>query len=202
MIHVPSTVDSSHLCRKEFFSKEKMSDLLNEPFYPIGLERDLDFEITRFDDKHLQITSFPQEVYVPPSEITITTLYVSKDGDEQRLPEFFHVTWVIRDQVTTQVFGTEAGCFEEKDKYIITCRYEPKTIHLTGLKMKDLFRHTPRITAYRKNGDELIFLENPKKVKIRFHFKRIMSTLDYLWEGVSYIPSYLNLIGALTEQSI
>lgn len=198
MSQVPGTVDSSHLYEKEFLDKEKMSDLLDRPFYDLGLQRDLDFEITRFDGQHLQITSFPLDVFVPPSEVTITTLYVSK---ELPLPEFYHVTWVVNDQVITQVFGTEAGCFDDKDKYIVTCRFEPKTIQLPGLKMKDLFRHTPRITSYRKNGKELMFLENPKKIKIRFHFKRIMSAFDYLWEGVtSYIPAYLNLVTVLTEQ--
>ncbi len=201
MSQVPGTIDSSHLYEKEFLDKEKMSDLLDRPFYDLGLQRDLDFEITRFDDQHLQITSFPLDAYVPSSEITITTLFVSK---ELPLPDFFHVTWVINDKVTTQVFGTEAGCFDDKDRYIITCRFEPKTIQLAGLKMKDLFRHTPRITAYsRKNGDELVFHENPKTIKIRFHFRQVMSTFDYLWEGVTtYIPSYLSLVTVLTEQPL
>lgn len=199
MTEVPSTIDGSHLSRKKFFLKEKMSDLLNRPFYDLNLDRDLDFEINRFGDNHFEITSFPQEVHVPASEVAITTLYVSKELPT--LPEFFHITWVVNDQVITQVFGTEAGCFEEKDRFIITCRFEPKTLQLPGLKMKDLFRHTPRITPYRRSGKDVVILETPKKVKIRFHFKRIMSTLDYLWEGMTtYFPAYLGLISALTEQ--
>ena len=175
-----------------------MSDLLNGPFYDLGLQRDLDFEINQFDNHHFQITTFPQELYVPPSEVTITTLYVSKDLP---LPEFYHVTWVISDQVITQIFGTEGGCFEEKDLYIITCRHEPKTLQLNGIKMKDLFRHTPRITPYSRNGEKIIILDTPKKIRIRFHFKRIMSTFDYLWEGVTTtFPAYLGLISTLTEQ--
>lgn len=177
-----------------------MSDLLDRPFYDILTQRDLDFEINRLDERsqHIEITSFPLELYVPPSEVIFTTLYVSK---ELPLPEFLHITWVVNDQVITQLFGTEAGCFEEKDRYIVTCRHEPKTIHLNGLKMKDLFRHTPRVTAFQKKGKDVIALETPKKIKIRFHFKRVMSTLDYLWEGVTtFVPAYFGFISTLTEQ--
>lgn len=174
-----------------------MSELLNGSFYDPGLDRDLDFEIKHFNGYHLELTSFPQEVYIPSSDVTITTLYVSKDLP---LPEFYHVTWVINDEVITQVFGTEVGCFEEKDHYIVTCRYKPATIHLTGIKTKDLFRHAPRVTPYHKNGDEVIIHESPKKIKIRLHFKRIMSALDYIWEGVTtYIPAYFGLVSILTE---
>jgi hypothetical protein len=161
-------------------------------------ERNIDFEIIKYSDTHSEITSFPYNIKVPTSEIGITQLFVGKD---QPLADIYHVKWSAgANKSLVQIFLSGIACYITEEGYILTGRLAPQTLSTSG-KIDRIFLQTPTVLGFQRQAHgEYKNIPISDKIKIRFHFRRIKASLDYVWETISnYLPTYTNLVSILTN---
>lgn len=166
-----------------------MLDSASSSFYEEKTEQEIIYHVVHLSPHHTQISSYPLYFDIPSSEISISSLYISKDNI---LADYYHVNWVCDDKLIVQVFSSESGRYEDDEYYRLTFRYYPNTLRIPNMKTRDVFKNQPVVIGYRK--DIGAPLPEPNKYKITFRFKKIPTLLDKVLSKIGFLGSIINII--------
>ena len=155
-------------------------------------------EIIHHNPRHIEMTTFPDSLKVPNSIVTLDSLTLPED--EISGIDYINVLWSVDDKVFTQVFSVDLGRFPEPEGYVLlTGRINPDEIYITSTTAQQLFLQRPSIKKFsKKDNDNIEYIGNVQSVKLNFLFKRVISPIERVWEGLTtFIPAYGEYLSSL-----